>query len=241
MDTFVARSLLRPRPSGLMPFLVLSIAGHVLLTSAALLLSWLFAGPAIDLEQKPIKASLVRLGKPRDEKLLPRKEPEPPPPPPKPAAVADPAPAPPSNAVKTPSKDAKPEKAPDTKKSLFEALNRAGKEAELEGAVDGDPLGDSAVQEGERYHALLQAVVKRNYDVSDTIPEAERRTLRAQVSIRIDERGGVLDVRLVKASGNELFDAAVLGAVKKASPFAPPPAHLVTELKRDGVSFVFTP
>ncbi|MEW5739766.1 MAG: TonB family protein [Myxococcota bacterium] len=241
MTTQAAHSLLRPRPSGLAPFLVLSIAGHVLLTVGALVLSWAFAGPPIDLEQKPIKASLVRLGKPRDEKLLPRKEPEPPPPPPKPAEVAVQAPAPPSNAVKIPSKDAKPEKAPDTRKSLFDALNKASQPTELEGAADGDPLGDSAVQEGERYHGLLQAVVKRNYDVSDTIPEAERRTLRAQVSIRIDEHGGVLDVRLAKASGNDLFDAAVLGAVKKASPFAPPPVHLAAELKREGVSFVFTP
>ncbi|GMU63368.1 MAG: hypothetical protein AMXMBFR34_51310 [Myxococcaceae bacterium] len=241
MSAQAAHSLLRPRPSGLGPFLVLSIAGHVLLTAAALVMSWAFAGPPIDLEQKPIKASLVRLGKPRDEKLLPRKEPEPPPPPPKPAEVAVQAPAPPPNAVKIPSKDAKPEKAPDLKKSLFDAFSKASKPAELEGAADGDPLGDSAVQEGERYHGLLQAVVKRNYDVSDTIPEAERRTLRAQVSMRIDAHGEVLDVRLAKASGNDLFDAAVLAAVKKASPFAPPPPHLADELKRDGVSFVFTP
>jgi TonB family protein len=239
MQAQAEHSLLRPRPSGLLPYLILSVAGHVLLTVAALVLSWAFAGPKMDVEQKPIKASLVRLGKPRDEKLLPRKEEEPPPPPPKAAEVA--VAAPPDTAVKIPTKDAKPVKAPDAKKTLFDAFNKTGKVAELEGAADGDPLGDSAVQEGERYHGLLQAVVKRNYDVSDTIPEAERRTLKAQVAIWIDSHGEVINVKLAKSSGNDLFDAAVLGAVKKASPFSPPPPHLAAELKRDGVAFVFTP
>ena len=50
---------------------------------------------AMDLDQKPIKASLVRQGKPREEKLLPRKE-QPPPPPKEqkaPAAGTGPRPA----------------------------------------------------------------------------------------------------------------------------------------------------
>ena len=34
--------------------------------------------------QKPVTAKLVRLGKPRDKRLLPRKEEQPPPPPPPP-------------------------------------------------------------------------------------------------------------------------------------------------------------
>jgi len=239
MEARADYSLLRPRPSGLLPWLILSVAGHVLLTAGGLVLSWAFAGPKVDLEQQPIKASLVRLGKPRDEKLLPRKEEEPPPAPPKPAEVPVPAPAPPSNAVKIPSKDAKPEKAPDTKKSLFDALNKASKPAELEGALDGDPHGDSAVQEGERYYGLLKSVVQRNYDVSDAIPEAERRTLKAEVALWIGPGGELVEVKLTKPSGNELFDSAVVGAVKKAAPFTPPPPNLAESLKKRGVAIVF--
>lgn len=243
-----ADSLLRARPTGLAPFVVGSVAAHLALLGAGLAASALLGRPAIDLEQAPIKASLVRLGKPRDEKLLPRKEDEPLPPPPK-AAEPDLVKVPAQDtAVAIPTKDAKPEKAPakkdgpkDTKKSLFDALNRASRGAapEVEGAADGDPEGDSAHQEGERYFGLLRAVVRRNYDVSDTIPEAERRALRAEVSLRIGAGGEVLEVRLSKVSGNELFDSAVLGAVKKASPFSPPPETLRATLRKEGVAIVF--
>jgi TonB family protein len=247
-----AESLLVPRPTKLLGFVMASVVGHVVVAGCLLALSFVLAGPRIDLDQKPIKASLVRLGKKRDDKLLPRKE-EPPVPPPaaeKPVEVAKPAAAPVETAIKVPSKDAKPdrpstakpgEKA-DAKKSLFDALNKTAREAkDEEGDENGDPNGDSAKQEGERYFGLLNSVVKRNYDVSDTIDEVERRTLRAEVALRIGAGGELLEVRLTKASGNELFDSAVVGAVKKAAPFSAPPQHLRDALKRDGVKFAFTP
>ncbi len=247
----VASSFLRPRDSGVAPYLALSLVGHVLVVAVGLGFSWVFRGPTIDLQQTPIKASLVRLGKPRDEKLLPRKEEEPAPPPPKtePVPVPEPVKVPAvDTAVKIPSKDAKPDKSEktepkkDAKKSLFDAFSktaRAGKAEETEGAADGDPNGDSAKQEGERYYGLLKAVVQRNYDVSDTIPEAERRTLKAEVALLIGPAGELLDVRLVKPSGNELFDQAVVAAVKKASPFSAPPEGLRALLKKSGVAIVF--
>ena len=244
-------SLLQDRPSPLPIFVGLSTLGHVLAVAAWLLLGWVFAGPKVDLEQTPIKASLVRLGKPRDQKLLPRKEEEAPPPAAKVEEVAVAKPPATDTAVKIPAKDAKPDKsaekkdgAKDAKKSLFDAFNKtgkAGKPQELEGAADGDPNGDSAKQEGERYYGLLNSVVKRNYDVSSTIDEAERRRLRAEVALRIGHGGELIDVNLIKPSGNELFDSAVLGAVKKAAPFSAPPEHLRDSLKKNGVSFVFTP
>jgi len=75
--------------------------------------------------------------------------------------------------------------------------------------------------------------------VSDTIPEAERRALKAEVALWIGAAGEVLNVKLSKASGNELFDAAVLAAVKKAAPFAPPPETLKDSLRKQGVAIVF--
>jgi protein TonB len=241
-----ADSLLRARPSGMAPFVIGSVAVHLAVVAGGVVLSSVFGGPSIDLQQTPISATLVRLGKPRDEKLLPRKEEEPAPPPAK--AEAEPVKLPSQDtAVKIPTKDAKPEKTSskegpkDAKKSLFDALNRAarGASAEVEGAADGDPDGDSAKQEGERYFGLLRAVVRRNYDVSDTIPEAERRALKAEVALWIGATGEVLNVKLSKASGNELFDAAVLAAVKKAAPFAPPPEALKDSLRKQGVAIVF--
>lgn len=232
-------SLLAPRPSGTFPFVLASVVGHVLVAAAWLVMSWAFAGPKVNLDPTPIKASLVRQGKPRDEKLLPTKQESPEPPPTKPEPVAKPAP--PDNAVKVPSKDAKADKDPpkDPRKSLFDAINRTAKPRELEGAADGDPNGDSDKQEGERYFGLINSVVHKNYDVSNTIPEAERRALTAQVTLRLSPNGEVLEVRLSKPSGNEVFDSAVLNAVKKASPFTPPPQHLRDSLKKEGVAIVF--
>lgn len=250
-----AESLLTPRPAPLVPFLAVSVGAHVMFAGILFGLSFVFAGPRVDLNQTPIKASLVRLGKPRDEKLLPRIEEAPPPPPPEAAKPVEPvAPAPPTPAaVPIPTKDAKPEpKTPtapskDSKansKSLFDAMNkvaRQGKAEPLEGQADGDPNGDSAKQEGERYFAALSSVVKRNYDVSDSIPEAERQSLKAEVVIRIDTDGKLLAVSVSKSSGNQMFDDAVRAAVQRSAPFGPPPDHLRSGLKSDGVAVSFKP
>ena len=243
------QSLLDDRADPLATFVAVSVMGHVLAVAVWLISGWLMAGPKVNL-QVPVQASLVRLGKPRDEKLLPRKEEDLAPPKPKVEEVALPTPAKPDTAVKIPTKDAKPEKAEkkdgakDAKKSLFDAFAKGGKQGkaeELEGEADGDVNGEAAKQEGERYFGMLKGVVKRNYDVSNTIDEAERRRLRAQVVLLIGGAGELLDASVSIASGNDTFDAAVIAAVKKTAPFTPPPEHLRDSLKKDGVAIVFTP
>src|SRR5713101_8807824 len=76
----VAQSLFVRKPDPLGPFLIASLLVHAALVGAVLALGYLDLPPAIDLNQKPITASLVRLGKPREPNLLPVKE-EPLPPP----------------------------------------------------------------------------------------------------------------------------------------------------------------
>jgi TonB family protein len=247
--------MLVARPSRLGLFLGVSLAGHGLLVVAGLVYSFLTAGPKVDPNIPVIKATLVRQGKPRDEKLLPRKE-QPPPPP---KEVKAP-PAPPAEAPKPPEKSvvpvpvAAPPPAPapqkgdkageDRRKRLFGAFDKTAKKAEpeeLEGAEDGDPDGDSATAEGERYYALISTQVRRNYSVAESIPEAERLYLKAQVQVRLARTGEVLESRLTSASGNDLFDSAVLSAVKKASPFSPPPDHLRDALQKQGVVLEFRP
>lgn len=247
--------MLAARPSRLGLFVGVSMAGHGLLVVAGLVYSFLTAGPRVDPNIPVIKATLVRQGKPRDEKLLPRKEQPPPPPkevkaPPAPPAQA---PKPPEKAV-VPVPVAQPPPAPapqkgdksgeDRRKRLFGAFDKTAKKAEpeeLEGAEDGDPDGDSATAEGERYYALLSTQVQRNYNVAESIPEAERMYLKAQVQVRLARTGEVLESRLTTASGNDLFDSAVLSAVKKASPFSPPPDHLRDALQKQGVVLEFRP
>jgi TolA protein len=202
------------------------------------------AGPRIDLTQKPIQARLLRKGQLRDPKFLPRVE-EPPPPPkaePVPIPSAVPAAAAPA---KAPTKAAKVDESSERRSRLFDAFQKTSdkkKKAEpLEGSPDGDADGDSATGEGEQYYALISSTVKRYYDVSHTISEQDRLSLVANVLIRIGESGAVETAKVAESSGNELFDDAVLSAVKKAAPFPPPPAHLRESLRRPGIVLRFRP
>ena len=164
--------------------------------------------------------------------------------PPEPAKVAVPIPGmtPEPAAKPTPQKgEAKGE---DRRNRLFGAFDKFSKskpQEDLDGAEDGDPNGDSATAEGERYFGMLSSQVRRHYNVADTIPENERLYLKAQVAMRLNRTGEVLDARLAKASGNVLFDSAVLAAVKKASPFSPPPDHLRDALQKSGIVLEFSP
>jgi len=242
-------SLLSPPRTLLWPFVAASLVVHALFFT--LLLGFLERPkPKPALLQKPIRASLVRLGKPRDPTLLPRHE-APPPPPSKAPPSPTPAPPPPppvsvpssKAAPSPPSKASSPSKAADTSASLASAFANVAKpgSAPLEGQPDGDPLGDSAIQEGERYLGLMSSAVRRHYDVSASIPENQRSRLEAIAFIRIAANGKLLDSKLTKSSGNLLFDAAVESALKKAAPFPPPPEHLKDSLRKDGVQLVFTP
>jgi TonB family protein len=237
MTTASYQSLLANRPSTMGPFVIASVAGHAVIVIFLLVLQWVMDKPRVDLDQKPIIATLVKQGKKREETLLPRKEPE--------------APPPPEEKIPIPTPGVKPEPKPkvtsdkpqpaDKKKSLFDALNKTAKAEEEEGEEDGDPNGDSAKQEGEKYFGVINAAVRRNYDVSNTIPESERIRLTADVLIRLDANGQLLEVSLTHSSGNDVFDGAVVGAIKKAAPFGPPPPHLKDTLKNKGVPLRFRP
>jgi len=235
MSTAAYQSPLANRPSPMLPFVIASIVFHVGIVAVVLVLQWVMEQPRVDLDQKPITASLVRKGKKRDEQLLPRKEEAPPPPETAKVPIPTPGVKPEPKAKQTSDKPA------DKKKSLFDAFNKTAKPEELEGEEDGDERGDSAKQEGERYFGVISSAVRRNYDVSNTIPESERIRLTADVLLRIDTDGRVIDVSLTRSSGNDVFDGAVLGAVKKAAPFTPPPPHLKDTLKNKGVPLRFKP
>jgi len=239
-------SLLAAPPLPLGRFLVPSVLVHVVLLGLVLGYGALTARPLLDLNQKPIVAKLVRLGTPRDEKLLPRIEETPPPPkeqapPPAPTPVA----APPPVAAPAVAKSKAPgQKTGDERQKLlgaFDQMSKAKRPPEVSGALDGDTSGDASESEGERYYGQLSAQVKRFYDVSETIPDQERVRLVAQVALFIDANGQLARSRLAKPSGNDLFDSAVLAAVKRAAPFAPPPVHLRNALQKYGIVLQFRP
>ena len=246
VSTASPTSLLNAPPLPLRRFLVPSVLVHAALLGLVLGYGALTARPMLDLDQKPIRATLVRLGTPREEKLLPRIEELPPPPkeqapPPAPAPSALPAPPTAPAAAKT---KAPGQKTGDERQKLlgaFDQLSKSKRPPETSGAADGDLSGDAAEAEGERYYGQLSVQVKRFYDVSETIPDQERVRLVAQVALFIDPSGQLARFRLVKPSGNDLFDSAVLAAVKRAAPFAPPPGHLRSALQKYGIVLQFRP
>jgi TonB family protein len=256
MHPIASQSLLVRPATPLKGYIVPSILGHVGLLVLAVGYQYFATGPSIDLDQKPIRATLVRRGTPRDEKMLPRKE-ELPPPPEKSEGQAEPIPTPPpaNTAVAVPVPGLKPAdtksqkqegetQGTDRRKSLFSAFSKTGKKTKVEdlaGQLDGDPMGDSATAEGERYFGLLIMQIRRHYDVSETIPDQERLHLRAVAKLFISRTGEVMRVDITKPSGNGLFDAAVKAAAKKASPVSPPPEHLRDQLQRSGIPIEFKP
>lgn len=224
------------------PAIGMSVAFHVLLVAVA----WWFSrdtGPRIDLNAKPIQAKLVRLGEQRDQKLLPRMQPNAPPP--EPEAVAVPTKPSPSVPLepKKPQPKAQPKK--DLTKDLFAAFDKSKpvtKPDKVSGQADGDVNGDAdQADEGERYFGILSSRIKRNYDVSSTIPDAERVRLAATIIIYVDAQGNVIKTEWQSKSGNALFDSAVASAVQKAGPFPPPPQFLASDLRSAGVALKFRP
>ncbi len=209
----------------------------------------------LDFPDEPIKASLVKLGKPRDQKLLPRLE-----------TAPKPAPAPKDKAVPVPTKDtpkdAVPEKEdPKTREDrMKDALARIQDENEKDKARENalariaQRVGDAEPEEGQEdghaegdsptptmvnaYFGLLKARVKAHYQVPSVIGADACQRLVAQVMVRMNPDGSVSDVRIHKSSGADLFDSAVVSAVKQASPLPPPPENM-RQMVKTGFGFNF--
>lgn len=246
------QSALVRKPTPILPFLAGSVVAHALLFGAILLFSWFKLTPDVNLDQKPIHAELVRLGKPRDQKLLPRKEELPPPPKEiKGAPMAKEEPVE-EKAVPSPIPTVKPqenkaqqgEKSSDAKKSLFGAFDKLGKAPkaeELEGQENGSVDGTAREAIGDQYAALITTQIRREYNVSDTISEQERMYLKAQVLVKISRTGEITFAKLIAPSQNDLFNDAVLAAVKKVGHLSPPPPEVADEYGNTGVVLQFTP
>ena len=212
--------------------LVVSVAAHVVLCGAWML--WPSATrTAVNLDEAIIKTRLVKLGKPRDETLLPRLPTSPPPPP-----RLDDKPTPSIEPPKTP--DTKPDPKADPKPSASDILdkfktaaerpkdlselikNRLG-EATDEGQADGDV--DGSALDGEvtaSNFARVQARIQNSMEVSSVLTDEEQVRLRAVLCVKIAEDGTLSDIT-VKSSGSQIYDADVRAAAGRSSPVPAPP------------------
>jgi TonB family protein len=63
--------------------------------------------------------------------------------------------------------------------------------------------------------------------------------LRASVRIYIDAHGNLTRMQFTGSSGNNSFDSYVEGAVRRSTPFAPPPEEMAPGLRSSGMEVLF--
>ncbi len=87
---------------------------------------------------------------------------------------------------------------------------------------------NSSLSGSGNYPDRLGAAIKRLW----FFPAADGKGLEAVVSIRV-LKNGVIEIGgfFKKSSGNQLFDDSALRAIKKASPFAPPPYEMEIDVR----------
>lgn len=211
-------------------FIALSLGLHIGLAAGWLFFPDLTPRRPIDLDDAVVKTKLVKLGKPRDEKLLPRLPASAPPPDASKKAPPTDAPTP-DNPQKTAEKQPsaadilKDFKEKNQTKDVNDIIRERLGEPDDEGQLDGDR--DGVALEGEikdAYFARVTAAIQRAHEVSATIPPEELVRLRAVVEFKIGEDGTISDVKIRDSSGNDVYDNGVIAATKRASPVpAPPP------------------
>ena len=212
-----------------------SMGAHV-----AAFVAWMFwpssSHAAVDLDEAVIKTRLVKLGKPRDEKLLPRLPTAPPPKPVDKKAPPEPDPTPqkPPDTKPTPKEDSKPSamdildrfKSDETKSKDINDLikDRIGEPTD-EGREDGDR--DGSALDGEivaSYFARVQARIQNAMEVSSVLTDEERVRLKSVLCVSIDEVGTVTRAWIKNGSGSQIYDSDVVAGARRASPVpAPPP------------------
>jgi len=236
----VYRSLLGgdPRTGWLGTGLLLAIALHAGVVATAYFLPRFLDRPKP--LRKPVIAHLVALGKPRDPRLMPRKESAPPP------AAAAPASIP----QKTPASTSKGPARELTRQELMErALAGAARgrtreekpDPERAGQETGSPQGTAAsAEEGEKYFGEVEERLHANYVVPSVISERERLYLSATVVIYIGRDGSIVRHVMTKPSGNSFIDQALVLAIQRTK-LPAPPADLAKLVRDEGLEINFKP
>lgn len=93
-----------------------------------------------------------------------------------------------------------------------------------------------ALTETEKYKILIRQKVTRNW----VRPPASEKGLKCTVRVKLVPGGEVLQVSVVKSSGDEVFDRSVENAVFKAAPLPLPGDRDLFEYFRD-IEFLFNP
>lgn len=119
-----------------------------------------------------------------------------------------------------------------------EAQARAAQAQTFKGnqVTQGDGLTGLEKIEFDRYFGSIETQIRSNWNLPGWLAQAE---LKAQALVLIDAAGQVIKRQVIKSSGNEVFDAQVLDAIDKSSPFPQPPDRLKNVLALKGIIFNF--
>lgn len=85
----------------------------------------------------------------------------------------------------------------------------------------------SSQKVSSNYLGIISGLIRQNWNIPDTVPK----NLEAVVSVRILPNGQIIIEGFEKNSGNMLFDASVIKALKNSSPLPPPKAEVVVGLR----------
>ncbi len=104
-------------------------------------------------------------------------------------------------------------------------LGSGGGDGQGGGSLGG---GGVARSEMERYYGLLARRIRNHWTLPLSLSNVSK--MRASVSIDVSRRGGHRNLRIVRTSGNRIYDQAALRAVKRASkPTLPSPPDTAKE------------
>lgn len=115
----------------------------------------------------------------------------------------------------------KAEEAEKKRKAEEEKARVAKARAEAEARAAAEAVAASRQNEVNLYRGRIRDKIRGRANVPDTV------TGKPEVEVRITllPGGEVLDIKLVKSSGNRIYDEAILRAIRSASPLPVPPAN----------------
>jgi len=248
-STFVFNNIYdRTEGSLLKRFYIVSVVAHLILILA--FGSGLFFNGGKNIKFDSIQARLVKLGKERDKKLLPRiTKPE------KSKAhkvekKANSLKPVKKNEKKVKKKETKKKKQPSLAELLSESMNDIKEDARAEetdegakdGVEDGDVTDPALALKANMYTRKVSAIIRKNWNIPGIIKKENLKTLSAEVFFRITYSGEVYSIQITTASGNNIFDSSVIEAIKKTGMLPLPKDRELKKLVlKEGFECPFTP
>jgi colicin import membrane protein len=126
----------------------------------------------------------------------------------------------------------------DKRKQDLKAFEEAYRKAQRGNQKNSGDSATGEVNQGvlDAYQSHMLSKIRANWGLPAFL---QGKNLRATIRMHLDARGNVIKMEFTKVSGNNMFDGYAEGAIRQASPFAPPPAELAPRLKSEGVEVAF--